>query len=260
VTHQVAVQVEPLPTQIPPGKVYIPGGVFRMGDKDARDVKGLLNERPPHDVELTSFYMDAREVTNAQYQQCVQAGACTQPHYADDACYDPMGRQIGAAFQNAAQPVVCVDWQQAKSFCEYADQRLPTEAEWEKAAAGPEGYMWSFGNAFDATQANTAENSQGIPVPVGSYPANGYGLYDMSGNVSEWVEDQYDEAFYAKPEASRPNPVHHGSGAGTRVQRGGAWWHGIEGVRTTRRHWESPDEVSTLVGFRCAKSLLQAAP
>lgn len=252
VTHQMAVRVVAPPRHLPVDMVYIPAGRFRMGDKDLWDVKGLANERPPHDVEVSGFYMDAYEVTNTQYQACVHAGACTPPR---GACYDPLGRDIDGIFQASTQPVVCIDWQQAKTFCAYANKRLPTEAEWEKAAAGPAGALWSFGNTFDATKANTMQSGRGTSAPVGTYPANGYGLYDMSGNVSEWVEDRYDEAFYAKPEASHPNAVSQTDGHGPRVQRGGAWWHGIEGVRTTRRHWDAPDEVSTLVGFRCVKSL-----
>jgi formylglycine-generating enzyme required for sulfatase activity len=224
-----------------------------MGDKDLQDVKGLMNERPAHDVEVSGFYMDAYEITNARYQACVQAGACTSPHYKKGACYDPTGVEIDHVFREETKPVVCVDWRQAKSFCEYAGKRLPTEAEWEKAAVGPEGYVWSFGNVFDQTKANTAESGRGATTPIGTHPSNRYGLYDMSGNASEWVEDWYHAAFYATPEASRKNPVNSRNDGNRRVHRGGSWWHGIEGVRTTRRHWDHPDKASTLVGFRCVK-------
>lgn len=156
--------------------------------------------------------------------------------------------------------MVCVNWQQAKTFCEYSGKRLPTEAEWEKAAAGPEGYLWAFGNVFDGAQANTSASSLQNTTPVGMYTPNGYGLYDMSGNVSEWVEDWYHEAFYAQPEASQKNPVNRSKDRDRRVQRGGAWWYGIEGVRTTRRHWYDPDKFSTLAGFRCAQSLPEPPP
>lgn len=118
-----------------------------------------------------------------------------------------------------------------------------------------EGYLWAFGNAFHGTQANSSASGRESTTLVGTYPPNSYGLYDMSGNASEWVADWYHEAFYARPEASRPNPMNRKPDKKRRVQRGGAWWHGIEGVRTTRRHWYDPDRVSTLVGFRCAQSL-----
>ncbi len=254
VTHQLVVDVTPPPHRLPSGMVYIPGGVFRMGDKAPWDVKGLENERPSHDVEVTGFYMDAHEVTNAHYQQCIQAGVCTPPHYRNEMCYDPTRTQMDQAFIDALKPVVCVNWQQARVFCDYTGKRLPTEAEWEKAAAGPEGYMWSFGSTFDATQANTSESDAGGTAPVATYAANSYGLYDMSGNASEWVADGYDEAFYGKPQASSPNPINRPAAGRPRVHRGGSWWHGIEGVRTSRRHWDAPDEISTLTGFRCAKS------
>ena len=259
VTHQIAVTVRPPPRRIPAGMAYIPGGIFRMGDKDLRDVKGLQNERPAHDVDVTGFYLDVYEVTNARYQQCVKAGACTHAHYDDGACYHPMAGEIDARFREASKPVACVDWQQAKTFCEYRGKRLPTEAEWEKAAVGPEGYLWAFGNVFDASQANTSASGEDATTPVGAYAPNSYGLYDMSGNASEWVEDWYDEAFYAQPDASRPNPVNRRRGKGRRVQRGGSWWHGIEGVRTTRRYWYDPSKISSLTGFRCARSLPDAS-
>ena len=255
ITHQLTVVVEPPPKPIPPDMVYIPGGIFRMGDKNLYDVAGLANERPHHDVEVSGFLMDAHEVTNDQYHQCVQAGACSEPHYEDDACYHPIGYQIDETLRNRDKPVVCVNWLQAVTFCQYANKRLPTEAEWEKSAAGPEGYMWAFGNVFDRSRANTSESGKGTTTSIRTYAPNSYGLYDMSGNAMEWVEDWYDAAFYRAPEASQMNPLNRHKDGGRRVQRGGAWWHGIEGVRTTRRYWSLLDDISTLVGFRCARSL-----
>jgi formylglycine-generating enzyme required for sulfatase activity len=115
--------------------------------------------------------------------------------------------------------------------------------------------MWAFGNVFDRSRANTSESGKGTTTSIRTYAPNSYGLYDMSGNAMEWVEDWYDAAFYRAPEASQMNPLNRHKDGGRRVQRGGAWWHGIEGVRTTRRYWSLLDDISTLVGFRCARSL-----
>ena len=260
-THEMTLDIEPTPEPSVPGMVYIPSGVFRMGDKDRHDVAGLANERPHHDVEITGFFMDIHEVTNDEYRQCVEANACTKPHYEDGACYHPLpDGEIPDVFRQNSHPVVCIDWQQAMTYCRYVGKRLPTEAEWEKAAGGPEGYMWAFGNTFDASHANTSESGHNATTPVGRYAPNGYGLYDMSGNAMEWVEDVYDGTFYHTSAAVQKNPVNRHEGDGRRVQRGGSWWHGIEGVRTSRRHLERPTGASSLTGFRCARSLDANSP
>ena len=229
--HRVAVRVYPPPASVPDSMAYIPGGVFRMGDKDDRDVMGGGNEQPHHDAYVDGFFMDQYEVTNAQYQQCVDAGVCARPHYDDGTCYHPIPLpqgdrlnwdlgQVDPAFQEASKPVVCVDWEQAQAYCKFVRKRLPTEAEWEKAATGPEGYTWSCGNTLDGARLNycdkqcdfqwqdkQADDGYRWTAPIGSYAEGGYGLYDMSGNVWEWVEDWYDGQFYSTPEAEKPNPV-----------------------------------------------------
>lgn len=251
--HQVDMEVT-APPPPPPGMAYIPAGVFRMGDKNTNDMMGLANERPHHDVTLSSFFMDVHEVTNRHYEQCVQAGACTPPSYRDRTCYNPIQPEVTPGLMQAAHPAVCVTWAQAQAYCAHAEKRLPTEAEWEKAAAGPRSYFWPFGDIYDPAKVNVGESKLGATVPVGTYAPNDYGLYDMGGNVTEWVEDWYDEAFYARPEASSADPVNQRADSGRRVQRGGSWWHATEGVRTTRRQWNRPDHASTLLGFRCARS------
>jgi formylglycine-generating enzyme required for sulfatase activity len=235
--------------------LYIPGGVFRMGDKDDRDAMGKADELPHHDVAVSGFLIDAYEVTNARYAQCVRAGVCPEPHYEDRTCVAFPQAQVERAFREEHKPVVCVDWQQARTFCGYENKRLPTEAEWEKAAAGPEGYKWPFGNVFEVAKVNNTENDLGTTTPVGTYAPNGYGLYDMSGNVWEWVEDWYDATFYGKPAASQPNPVNRQYGDGSRVKRGGSWYLPAEGVRSARRDVDQPDSRDTHTGFRCVQSL-----
>ncbi len=251
--HQVVLEVTAPPPQ-PPGMVYVPAGVFRMGDKNTNDMKGLANERPHHDVPLSGFFMDVYEVTNRHYGECVQAGACTPLSYRDRTCYNPAQPDVAPVFLEANHPAVCVTWTQAHAYCAHVEKRLPTEAEWEKAAAGPQSSLWPFGDAYDLGIVNVGESHIGATVPVGTYGPNGYELYDMGGNVTEWVEDWYDEAFYARPEASSANPVNQRKDSGRRVQRGGSWRHAAEGVRTTRRQWSRPDQASASVGFRCAQT------
>jgi formylglycine-generating enzyme required for sulfatase activity len=277
--HRVTVTVVHPPAHLPEGMVYIPGGVFRMGDKDATDGMGGPEEVPAHDVEVDGFVMDQYEVSNEQYAQCVAHGKCAAPHYGDGTCIRFMFTTKGWEkfpveddFREATKPVVCVAWEEARAYCEYRQKRLPTEAEWEKAAAGPEGYTWSFGNPpFDGTKANYCDDNCDLPwtsaegglpspygndghattAPVGTYPANGYGLYDMSGNVAEWVADWYDKEFYQKPEALRKNPENREQSSGLRVMRGRSWADVPPSLRVSDRGRNDPASRAVSVGFRC---------
>jgi len=174
----------PLPTM-----VYVPAGEFIMGSDE-----GDSDEQPVHTVYLDAFYIDKYEVTNAQYRRCVEAGAYSLPH-STDRYTDP---------NYAEYPVVYVDWYQAEAYCRWAGKRLPTEAEWEKAARGTEGRIWPWGNAFDGSKVNSCDkncpydyNDASVDdgyadtAPVGSYPAGASpcGALDMAGNVWEWVAD-----------------------------------------------------------------------
>jgi formylglycine-generating enzyme required for sulfatase activity/serine/threonine protein kinase len=268
--HQLTVTAEPPPATVPDNMGYIPGGAFRMGDKD---LAGKTDERPAHDVEVNGFFMDQYEVTNARYRQCVAAGKCTSPHYEDGSCITltPKGWEpapVERAFQEDATPVVCVDWHQASAYCAYAGKRLPTEAEWEKAAVGPEGYRWSFGNTFERTKANYCDKHCDLPwkdhygddgytltAPVGTYPPNSYGLYDMSGNVWEWVADWYGEQFYGKPEAGQKNPLNHDKTSGLRVVRGGVWHRDADSLRVAARFKFEPVFRKSNIGIRCAGNM-----
>ena len=257
--------------------MYIPGGVFRMGDKDATDGMGGPEEVPAHDVEVDGFLMDQYEVSNEQYAQCVASGKCAAPHYEDGSCYryTTKGWEKGtveADFRGDTKPVVCVNWEEARAYCEYMRKRLPTEAEWEKAAAGPEGYTWSFGNSpFDGTKANycdancdlawrdsqEANDGYATTAPVSTYLPNGYGLYAMSGNVAEWMADWYDKEFYKKPEALLKNPENHEQGSGLRVVRGGAWFDVAANLRVASRVRNEPAFRIVVMGFRCVVPLPQ---
>lgn len=221
--------------------VLIPGGEFSMG-KD-----GGGNYNPAHKVYVDSFYMHKFEVTNAQYFEFCKQAERKLPEF-----WGMREFHSGQDFPN--HPVVGVSCGDAKSYAEWAGKRLLTEAEWEYAARGGLAEMnYPNGDEFDTTQANySVKGIMRGTVPVGSYPANGYGLYDMSGNVFEWVSDYYDEDYYKT--SSYENPT--GPEKGTfRVIRGGGWHSGPYCNRTYYRNALPSNWVDFAVGFRCAKDL-----
>ncbi len=216
--------------------VPVPAGELTMGD----DASPFPAERPAHPVMLSDYWIDRTEVSNAQFRRCVEAGACAEPAKWSD------------ANTNAdAQPVL-VPWESARVYCEWARARLPTEAEWERAARGTDGRLWPWGDEFDASRANLARDEDGYlhTAPVGSFPAgeSPYGALDMAGNAAEWVADWYDEAYYARSPAIDPA----GPGSGERrvyrstIAHGGG---GPEKCRTVARYAAPPRWE---YGFRCA--------
>ncbi len=248
----------------PKGMVLIPAGEFQMGrdDEDASD-----NEKPVHTVHLDAFYMDVYEVTNAQFKAFVDANPQWQKDNIDAKFHD--GEYLDDWSGNnypsgkANHPVVLVSWYAAMAYADWAGKRLPTEAEWEYAARGGlEGKKYPWGDTITADDANY-DWHVGDPTPVGSYPPNGYGLYDMAGNVSEWCLDAYDGDFYFVSRNSR-NPL---SGATTiqwilnnftsvdsfRVLRGGSWATPARYLRVAYRRFDSPADTRSDLGFRCAR-------
>ena len=235
--------------------VYVPGGEFEMGVED-----GDSDERPVHTVYLDAFWIDQTEVTNAQYGACVQSGACGQPletEYFDDNNYSD-------------HPVVTVDWGNAQDYCQWAGRRLPTEAEWEKAARGENGFIYPWGNTFDSSLANlddetniddytidcTSNGCDGYDrtAPAGSFPggASPYGAYDLAGNVWEWTADWYADDYYQASPSS--NPTGPDSGI-DRVLRGGSWYNSEWNARSAfRKSPQSLLHVLLHLGFRCARS------
>ena len=227
--------------------VYVPAGKFWMGSDDS-DPDAEANEKPQHEVYLDAFWIDRTEVTNGQYQLCVADGACSPPawskSYTRDSYYGD------TEFDN--YPVIYVNWSQAEAYCTWSGKRLPTEAEWEKAARGTDGRIYPWGEEIDRNRANYLG---GDTTEVGSYPAgtSSYGALDMAGNVWEWVADWYSSGYYASSPDS--NPQGPGSGEG-RVVRGGSWYYYQGQARAAYRYYfvEPSHAFYYLVGFRCARS------
>lgn len=231
----------------------IPEGCFDMGD---HFTEGDADELPVHNVCISAFEMDFHEVTNAEYSECVDAGVCTAPYsstsstrptYYGDPAYNDF-------------PVIYVNWFQATDYCTWAGKRLPTEAEWEYAARGGlSGKRYPWGDTIsgsDANQLDSGDPWDNDTSPVGYYDPqptspNGYGLYDMAGNVYEWVNDWHQSDYYtASPPNDPPGPT-----SGTlRVLRGGSWsWYWGPLRVASRGTWE-PDAVRDgTLGFRCAR-------
>ena len=239
--------------------VYVPAGGFPMGSTDDDGDAGS-EEKPQHTVYLDAYWIDRTEVTNTQYRGCVEAGACKAPTtcgWDEEPTYDDAAR--------AGHPVVCVDWEGADAYCGWAGARLPTEAEWEKAARGAGGRIYPWGDRFDGSKVNycdancevdhkdeAADDGYARTAPVGSYPAGAspYGALDMAGNVWEWAADWYDEDYYSR--SPQRNPKGPGSGE-SRVLRGGSWFNLSGLVRSAFRSYFVPANSLGNVGFWCAQ-------
>ena len=214
-------------------QVYVPAGEFEMGS-NAYD-----NEKPIHTVYLDAFWIDQTEVTNAQYEQCVSDGACGTPwgsHYTNS--------------QYSNHPVVYVDWNESVKYCEWAGRRLPTEAEWEKAARGEDGRTYPWGEGIDCDRANYHGCVHDTSA-VGSYPAGAspYDVLDMAGNVLEWVADWYADDYYENSSGDNPKGPESGD---HHVERGGSWGDLGRVVRSANRFLYPPGYYSNELGFRCA--------
>ena len=240
------------PTAGPDGMVLISAGSFEMGSADA---DADADERPVHTVHLDAFYMDVYEVTNAEFKEFVDATPgllkIIEDEFGDtgnlshwDGTDYPAGR--------ADHPVVNVSWYAALAYAEWAGKRLPTEAEWEYAARGGlAGQKYPWGDTITPNDANYA-NNVGNTTPVGQYPANRYGLYDMAGNVWEWCLDEYDAVFYAAS-ANSQNPIASGVEDSDRVLRGGSWRDSASYLRVADRTRSSPSDANSFTGFRCVR-------
>jgi formylglycine-generating enzyme required for sulfatase activity len=259
----------------------IDGGQFFMGSDDP---KADDDEKPAHNVTLSPFCIDLKEVTVAQYKECSDNGKCKRAatevwwpeiEDADKKLYSPLCN-INDPVGKAQHPINCVDWDMAKAFCDVQGKRLPTEAEWEYAARGPDGRIYPWGDdPPDARHLNACgsecvdwekknkvkkilppmyDGNDGYPItaPVGSFPlgASRYGLLDVVGNVWEWAGDY--EGRYESGAQTDPTGPSEGK---ERVIRGGAWNGSFPSwVRPSQRYSYPPESKTHVIGFRCAES------
>jgi formylglycine-generating enzyme required for sulfatase activity len=227
---------------------YVPEGDFLMGSTDS-DPAATPQEKPQHTVYLDAFWIDQTEVTTAMYAKCVAGGKCK-----------PSWCLTGPEFNQ--HPAVCVDWFNAKAYCEWAGRRLTTEAEWEKAARGTDGRLYPWGNEPATCEVAVMNDGSGsgcgqgsVATRVGSKPkgVSPYGALDMAGNVLEWVNDWYDVSYYSRSPSS--NPAGPASGYGP-VLRGGFGGWNADRLHATYRipHSNNPTGGESGIGFRCSAS------
>lgn len=229
--------------KLEPEMIVIPAGEFQMGC-----ITGSGNEQPVHRVVIDEFAIGRFAVTNRLYQPFAEDTG----HQAPPGWSDPR-------FNHPDQPVTTVNWFDAMAYCEWLSKktnksyRLPTEAEWERAARGGlEGRLYTWGDELPQSQPNYFELWSNGPERVGLRPANGFGLYDISENVHEWCSDWYDEHYY--PNSPSLNP--QGPQSGTRrASRGGSWRHQIKITRVAARSSIAPEFKYSDYGFRCALDL-----
>ena len=221
----------------------IPRGEFTMGSTEHSD-------EMPHQVVLDAYYIDKFETSNKDYREFMKGTGHTAPAYWDD-----------PRLNGPDQPVVGVNWYDANKFCEWKGKRLPTEAEWERAAKGPGGSHYPWGHKLSKDKANYGQNI-GKTMPVNSYPqgASDYGVYNMAGNVFEWVSDWYDPKYYSTSPAMNPQGpgigINFANQGAVKVLKGGSWLAPASSLHTSHRFWNQPENNSYGVGlgFRCAKS------
>ncbi|MCB9102216.1 MAG: SUMF1/EgtB/PvdO family nonheme iron enzyme, partial [Anaerolineales bacterium] len=222
---------------------------LRIGSEDECQRSWSENEEPQHTVTLDTFYIDQHEVTNAQYEACVDDGGCkppgntaskTRPRYYNNRDFDDY-------------PVIYVDWEKAKTYCDWRGARLPTEAEWEKAARGTDGRTYPWGKQTPNDKLLNFLSKEGDTKPAVSYPdgASPYGVYNMAGNVGEWVADWYFSDYHAS--SLEENPANQIPST-KRTVRGGGLSSGENGVRTAFRMGYDPTISTSNIGIRCAHS------
>lgn len=221
--------------------VYIPAGYFTMGSDEHEE-----NETPSHKVFLNGFFIDKYEVRNSEYALFLQAANHKKPKYWNDSRYNAPD-----------QPVVGVSWYDAYAYAKWIGKRLPTEAEWEKAARGTDMREWPWGNKwlesyrFYYLNAYGKEDNYEYTAPVDYYNAgvSPFGVMNMAGNVWEWCDDWYDRDFYKYQVIVAPRNTVKGS---MKVLRGGSWVNNLEDTRVAKRARNYPDVGLDIYGFRCA--------
>jgi len=228
--------------------VLVPAGTFVMGARDDREDNG-----PAHEVYLDAFWIDMYEVTVGEYKEFLRS--FSREEYQPREPYGSMPPHYFTAPHYEAYPMVNLSWFAAQAYCAWKGKRLPTEAEWEKAARGTDGRIWPWGHEFQPESANVAGMRDGYlyTAPVGTYPAgkSPYGVYDLAGNVLEWVGDWYDARYYAGSPARNPPGPSEGT---LRVVRGGSWFTDAWFARAIHRNHAYPEARDNGLGFRCARS------
>jgi formylglycine-generating enzyme required for sulfatase activity len=220
----------------------VPAGEFSMGSND-----GDSDEKPVHTVYVDAFYMDVYEVTVGQYKKFIKATGHSAPNWSNVSRYSPTDNH----------PIVDVSWDDAQAYCKWAGKRLPTEAEWEKAARGGlVGKKYPWGDELSHDYANYdgtgGRDKWNTTSPVGSFAPNGYGLYDMAGNVWEWCSDWYAGNYYADSPTRNPQGPTSGQ---YRVCRGGSWLIYPYDIRAANRGRYGPSDSYDYLGFRgCVSS------
>ena len=228
--------------------VLIPSGVFEMGDH-LND--GDISERPVHRVELDSFYMDKHQVTVGQFRQFINQSGYDYPAH--------LWSKVAEYSPADDYPMVRLDWDDASAYARWVGKRLPTEAEWEYACRGrlvskryPWGDNWDAARDYANYSGTGGKDKWDLCSPVGSFKPNGYGLYDMVGNVWEWCADWYDKDYYESSPASNPTGPNTGE---IRVLRGGSWNNYKKTLRLTHRSYHAPSVRYSLSGFRTVSSV-----
>jgi formylglycine-generating enzyme required for sulfatase activity len=231
--------------------VLIPAGDFHMGTVDADG--NHYDEMPSHKVYLDDFWIDRYEVTNRLYKKFIDETGHRAPYVNAEWAQPYNWKDTNYPPGKADFPVVLVSWEDATAYAAWAGKRLPTEAEWEKAARGglvKKKYPW--GDQITKHNANyfTSITEENQMKPVGTFPPNPFGIYDSAGNIWEWCADWYNQTYYKKsPEENPPGPE-----SGTyRVYRGGAWINRAGQLRCSERARNAPVHQSHIIGFRCVK-------
>jgi formylglycine-generating enzyme required for sulfatase activity len=255
--------------------LYVPAGEFLMGNTDA-DAKAADDEKPRHAVYLDAYWIDRTEVTNARYIQFLNAlggqpGTCGELGCIETQLEEKHSHILcqGGRYRVAGSYVLCLDghyevepgfedhpvaevtWYGAQAYCRWAGARLPTEAEWEKAARGIDGRLYPWGNAAPDCDRAQYGGCSGATQPAGARLAGAspYGALDMAGNVWEWVADWYDPTYYRTSPAQNPSGPTSGE---RKVFRGGSWGYLPSFMRTTDRARNRPTYAGFNLGFRCA--------
>jgi len=234
--------------------VLIPAGKFMMGCNEEEDSDCGDDEEPYHDVYLDAYLIDKREVTAGDYMECVEDGPCDRLETTSK-CNNPKYYR-----DRNDHPINCVDWYAAQAYCQWKGQRLPTEAEWEKAARGTDGRKYPWGNDWAgchrAIMRAFGDDGCGFfttsPVCTKSAGNTPNGICDMAGNVWEWVSDWYSAEVYDSDGRTNPTGAESGS---EKVLRGGCWSSDPRFLGVSRRLKKAPDSSSEFRGFRCARSV-----